>query len=588
MNSKVAVGPKIISESMNLYGGLPGFPTSGDDLFAEVGPYGFMDGGYGTQYLSRRDNRLSGELLPLYINWWQLKQLRDRSRFVCRNNEFAIAAINAHRNYVVGTGFTYTAQARQDNTDPKLIQKVQDLIDLCCEHNRMSEIESEAVQRYHADGEFFWRLFRGGDGLLRVRFVEPELVRSPNDDNTPDNSFGVLCRGEDLHDRLAYWVVEKPWETTTPTRVPAEQIIHVRANVESNSKRGLPTVYAVESNLRSAEDVLQSMIAVAKARSKIAVIRKLNDSPPEAVEEFNRKATDYTVQDPASGYRTNISHMGYGTILTSSGNVEYDFPAMNIGAADLVETLSANLRAIAARFGITETMMSTDASNNNYASALVAEAPAVKTFERMQRLLGQAIGERRTRPERSILWMQIAHAVDIGLLPGDVMDRITIRAKGPGLISRDYDREANTAKTYLDMGVWSPQTVTVESGKNFEEEQRNIQKFKEEAASREPQAGSQDGVSTGVNDGGTEQVQDTALNGAQIGSLVDLAVQASAGALPVSSAKAIARAAFPSVPQTLLETIFAEIKPNGLSATSTTPERGATAPSEKAPPALGL
>lgn len=575
-NGKVAKGPRLVAESMDLYGTLPGFPQiNGGGLFAEVGPYGFMDGGYGTQYLSRRDNRMAGEVLPLFINWAQLKMVRDRSRFICRNNEFAIAAINTHKSYVVGTGFTYTVQARSENTDPTLIQKVQDLVDLCCEHNRMPEIESEAIQRYHADGEWFWRVFRGSDGLLRVRFVEPELVRSPADDDTPANSFGIICKNEDIHDRTAYWVIERPWESSTPTKVPAEQIIHVRANVESNSKRGLPTVYAVEANLKSAEDVLASMIAVAKARSKIAVIRKVNDSPPEAVEELNRKATDYTVSDPTSGARTNISHMGYGSILTSSGNIEYEFPAMNIGSADLVETLSANLRAIAARFGITETMMSTDASNNNYASALVAEAPAVKTFERMQKLIGQTVAERRTRPERSILWMQIQHAVDLGLLPADTLERITIRAKGPGLVSRDYDREANTAKTYLDMGLWSPQTVTADSGKNFEEEQRNIGKYKEELAQKAPTPSTDGSQEKGEP---TEQVQDTALNGAQISSLVDLAVQAATGALPVSSAKAIATAAFPSVNGQLLEKIFAEIKADA---------KMATAPAQQPQPAAG-
>jgi len=454
------------------------------DLFAEAGPYGFMDG-VPQQYLTRRDNRMAGELLPLYINWWQLKIIRDRSRQIARNNEFAIAAINAHRNYVVGTGFTYAVQARTDGSSNELIKRTQDLVDLFVEHNRMAELESEVIYRLHSDGECFLRSFKGEDGLLRVRFVEPELVRPPADDTTPASSFGIKCADEDIHHVVGYWIIEKPWENLTPTLVPADQILHLKLNSESNSKRGLPTIYAVESNLRAAEDVLQSMIAVAKARSKIAVIRKVNDSPPEAINALTQTAADYTVTDPVQGRATTINHMGYGSILTSTGNVEYDFPAMNIGAADLVETLSANLRAIAARFGITETMMSTDASNNNYASALVAEAPAVKTFERMQRMIGQAVGERRTRPERALIWQQITHAVNIGMLPRDVLDQVVIRAKGPQLVARDYDREAQTAKTYMDMGLWSPQTITAESGKNFEEEQRNIAKAKEEMASRD-------------------------------------------------------------------------------------------------------
>lgn len=485
MSNNGASGPKRIHEAMDLYASMPYFPyLDTRDLFAEAGPYGFLDG-VPQQYLTRRDNRMAGELLPLYINWWQLKIIRDRSRQICRNNEFAIAAINAHRNYVVGTGFNYTVQARKDNTNPELIARTQDLVDLFVEHNRMPELESEVIYRLHSDGECFLRSFKGEDGLLRIRFVEPELIRPPADDTTPSSSFGIKCADEDIHHVVGYWVVEKPWENLTPTLVPADQILHLKINSESNSKRGLPTIYAIESNLRAAEDVLQSMIAVAKARSKIAVIRKVNDSPPEAINALTQTATDYTVTDPVQQRSTNINHMGYGSILTSTGNVEYDFPAMNIGAADLVETLSANLRAIAARFGITETMMSTDASNNNYASALVAEAPAVKTFERMQRLIGQSIGERRTRPERSLIWQQISHAIDAGMLPRDILDAVVIRAKGPQLVARDFDREAQTAKTYMDMGLWSPQTITAESGKNFEEEQRNIAKAREEMAQKE-------------------------------------------------------------------------------------------------------
>jgi hypothetical protein len=468
-NGNVATGPQKVKEAMDLYAQMPYFPyLDTRDLFAEVGPYGFMDGAP-QQYLTRRDNRMAGELLPLYINWWQLKILRDRSRQIARNNEFAIAAINAHRNYVVGTGFQYTAQARVDGTSQDLIQRVQDLVDVFVEHNRMAEIESEVIYRLHAEGECFLRSFRGEDGLIRIRFIEPELVRPPADDTTPQSSFGIICADEDIHHRVGYWVIEKPWNDLTPTKVLADN---------------MPTIYAVESNLRASEDVLQSMIAIAKARSKIAVIRKVNDSPPEAVQALTQTAADYSVTDPVQGRSTTINHMGYGSILTTTGNVEYEFPSLNVGAADLTEVLSTNLRAIAARFGITETMMSTDASNNNYASALVAEAPAVKTFERMQKMIGQAVGERRTRPEKSLIWQQITYAVERGMLPRDVMDKIVIRAKGPQLIARDYDREANTSKTYMEMGLWSPQTVTSESGKNYEEEQRNINKAKEESASK--------------------------------------------------------------------------------------------------------
>jgi hypothetical protein len=273
--------------------------------------------------------------------------------------------------------------------------------------------------------------------------------------------------------------------------------------------------------------------------------------------------------------------MGYGSILTSTGNVDYEFPSLNVGSGDMVEVLNCNLRAIAARFGITETMMSTDASNNNYASALVAEAPAVKTFERMQKMLSQAIGERRTRPDRALAWQQISHAVNIGMLPREALTEITIKATGPSLISRDKTSEANTAKTYIDLGLWSPQTVTADSGKDYEEEQRNIKKAKDAAAASAPtgQPDQQGGATPlapgaspgapGASPGATpdqaqttaQVVQDTALNGAQVQSLVDLATKVAARELSVGTAKAIAQAAFPTVPAEVVNRIFVEVGP---------------------------
>jgi len=64
--------------------------------------------------------------------------------------------------------------------------------------------------------------------------------------------------------------------------------------------------------------------------------------------------------------------------------------------------------------------------------------------------------------------------------------------------------------------------------------------------------------------GTTADVAATALNGAQISSLVDIVMQSSAGAVPVSSAKAIVQAAFPTLPATTIDAIFADVLPGSL------------------------
>lgn len=59
--------------------------------------------------------------------------------------------------------------------------------------------------------------------------------------------------------------------------------------------------------------------------------------------------------------------------------------------------------------------------------------------------------------------------------------------------------------------------------------------------------------------GTTTDVAATALNGAQISSLIDIVMQSAAGAVPVSSAKAIVGAAFPTLPAAIIDAIFADV-----------------------------
>jgi hypothetical protein len=67
--------------------------------------------------------------------------------------------------------------------------------------------------------------------------------------------------------------------------------------------------------------------------------------------------------------------------------------------------------------------------------------------------------------------------------------------------------------------------------------------------------------------GTTADVAATALNGAQISSLVDIVMQSAAGAVPVSSAKAIVQAAFPTLPTATIDAIFADVLPGSLQPT---------------------
>jgi len=83
-----------------------------------------------------------------------------------------------------------------------------------------------------------------------------------------------------------------------------------------------------------------------------------------------------------------------------------------------------------------------------------------------------------------------------------------------------------------------------------------------------PLVAEQTSVVTDANaTGTTADVAATALNGAQISSLVDIVMQSAAGAVPVTSAKAIVQAAFPTLAPATVDAIFADVLPGTLQPT---------------------
>ena len=108
---------------------------------------------------------------------------------------------------------------------------------------------------------------------------------------------------------------------------------------------------------------------------------------------------------------------------------DYEFPAAAIDAASYVAVLQAELRAIAARLVMPEFMFTSDASNANYSSTMVAEGPAVKMFDRLQRDM--------IEDDIELLFRVVGHAVVAGRLPADALSAVDIRAIAPTLAVRD-------------------------------------------------------------------------------------------------------------------------------------------------------
>jgi hypothetical protein len=394
------------------------------------------------------------------FNEQTLGELRAQCRRLAATNEFAI---NGHENrisYIVGPGHSYRATVCKGmDASCALALQVQKVLERFQEENRWQLRQQEIVRRIDRDGEAFLRFFAGADGMTRVRFIEPDQIATPREQAGDESaSFGVQTVADDVESVIGYYVDEE--------FVDARDVQHRRANVDFNVKRGLPLYTPVRKNLRRAERLLRNMSIVAEIQSAIALIRKHRGASRSGIEQFVAANADASATNNASGRTRHFSQYGPGTILDAPSGMDYDFPTRGLDASSFVAVLQAELRAIAARLVMPEFMFTSDASNANFASTMVAESPAIRMFERLQASL--------IEQDRAVMWRVVDNAVAAGVLPTNVRDQVDIQIIPPSLNVRDPLQQARVDRIAFNKGVLSPQTWSQHLGLDYDQEQKNL------------------------------------------------------------------------------------------------------------------
>ncbi len=405
-----------------------------------------------------------------FRNLEELRRIRSRSRYLATYNEFAIGGLSNIINYTIGGyGLQWRVQTKR-NSKRKLTDEekttVQSLVDTFQKANKWPGYEREYVTRAVRDGETFTRFFAPEEDCCpsQVRFMEPGLIQQPAG-ATRNNEFGILTVGQDVETVIAYF--KRDDELDTIEKVPATEVIHTKMFVDRNSKRGLPGFFPVEKNLNRAEKLLRNMSAMSAIQAAIAMIRKHNNYSKSAVSAFADDQKDFQFDNTLTGKTEKWQQIGPGEILDAPKGIDYEFPATNSNSKDFVTVLQAELRAVAARFNMPEFMFTQDASNNNFASTLVAEGPAVKSFESWQ---GFIIGELK-----SVMHMMLDIEVRRDLLSEEINELVTFQVTAPKIEIRDRLKLAKAYEIEKKNGVLSTQTWTEQLGLNYDAEQANIE-----------------------------------------------------------------------------------------------------------------
>jgi lambda family phage portal protein len=318
-----------------------------------------------------------------------LRTLRNRSRQLVRDNEYAKNAKRIVVNNVIGTGIGFEAQVMQRN-GKALNTRVNDRIEtewrrwckatLCHTAGRLS---FKAMQRFilgnvFEAGEILIRLvhqpFGGSSVPLALEVIEADQIVD-NYSGKADNGNTIRMGVEvDQWQRpVAYWLHPKhpgdysfhgSYQPGQYLRVPANEIIHLGLFERPYQTRCVPWLHATLIKLRHMGGYEEAEIIAARAAASIMGFRQkpeLDLPDPE----------DDEGQDEDAPVSPTISFMPGQILELPPGETFNGFSPSRPNAA-LDPFMRFMLRSVAAGVGVSYESLSRDYSQSNYSSSRLA------------------------------------------------------------------------------------------------------------------------------------------------------------------------------------------------------------------------
>jgi capsid protein len=348
--------------------------------------------------------------------------LRDQARQLVQTNPYARNILRLLEVYVAGPGLKAVMAARHPAADEALLHRAENLWTDFLDANARHFSYRETARRTWRDGECFTRLFPLPEWPPTVRYVDPETIGADQERN---DSQGLITDPDDVETVWSYLRVD-PATGELAEEIPAGEMLHTKIGVDSNEKRGVTIFAPILEPLSCFDKWLDTELQARKLQASIVLWRKVQ-GPPTQVGSF----VDQTASHTYAGVRKERYRPG--TIITTSPSTDLQFlqPKTNFG--DAVPLGRLVLLSIAAGAGVPEYMLSSDASNANFASTMVAEGPAVKLFESEQQFFAG---------EFARLWRWVMQeAIRLGRLPDDFFEHVAVQWSFPQLVSRDRPKE---------------------------------------------------------------------------------------------------------------------------------------------------
>ena len=327
-----------------------------------------------------------------------LKKLRDRSRQLVRDNDYAKQAVRAIKNNVVGPGVGFQSQVKQLRGG-KLDSKINDAIEAswfkwnkkenCHTGGSLSfnDIEHLIIGSKFESGEIFVRIISQAMGDSKVpmalEIIEGDLLDENYNDllqNGNTIKMGVEMNQWGRPQAYHFWSVnpndigyQDPSQIPRRRiRVPADEVIHLFHADRPRQTRGVPEFASSIMRMRQMAGYEEAELVSARASASLMgfIESPEGEIPSDGVQDGDR------VTDFESGV---FKYLGQGEKVTipnlSRPNGQYD-PFMR-----------SQLRGFGAGVGISYETISRDYSQSNYSSTRQALLEDRDNYRVIQALL---------------------------------------------------------------------------------------------------------------------------------------------------------------------------------------------------------
>lgn len=419
----------------------------------------------------------------------------------------------------------------------------------CTVDGRLSMVEASqlAAETTAVDGEILVRLVCGFPNKWGFAIELIDADRLDHTYSTPLRDGSRIVGGVEVDSwgrRLAYhlWSVHPDDYDSVPRRVriPADQILHIYREDRTQGFRGIPwgTPCMVQVNMLGRLWTAELAAANYDA-DRVAVIK------PQA----GLSDAEYNLDD-AQATATELTS-DHATVWALDAGQDMLFPQSNHPNSVLPQFTAFLLKGLAAGYGVAHHSLSADLSESKFSSdrtGLLAER------DHWRKLQGWFIRAFCDPIYRAWLEMAVLSGA-LRLQTTDVEKLYAPRWDGRTWDWVDPNNDIKASTTAIAENLSTLQLELGARGLNWREVLKQRAVEQDYIASLKPKD-----ALPAANGENASAVQDTALNGAQVTSLLEIINAVAAGDMPKATAKPLILAAFPGITEAQVEAMLAPIK----------------------------